>query len=75
MRFSLRGIVAPWVRGPHAWTEPVERTALEAKTQGVPVLTPRIGQPIEPAQDPTAPWWPDVPGESALDHPIQATGL
>jgi L-ascorbate metabolism protein UlaG (beta-lactamase superfamily) len=31
----------------HAWAEPIERTLAAAKSQGVQVVTPRVGEPFE----------------------------
>ena len=61
----------------HAWDEPAE-TLLEFGTkQGVQLVMPRLGEPVEPAQvDGVTPWWravdepqsqpvlPESPGES-----------
>jgi L-ascorbate metabolism protein UlaG (beta-lactamase superfamily) len=46
----------------HAWSEPAETLFLEAPKQEVPLLTPRIGEPIEPTTDPpTSAWWRSLP--------------
>lgn len=53
----------------HAWSEPAETLVDEAAKRGVPVLTPRLGEPIEPvtatgaAAPPstTTPWWRALP--------------
>ena len=46
----------------HAWSEPAETLTTEAATRNVPLLTPRIGEPIEPATDPASvPWWRALP--------------
>lgn len=48
--------------GLHAWSEPAETLTLLAALQGVPVMTPRLGEPIEPTQSPvTGPWWRALP--------------
>jgi len=57
----------------HGWTEPIERTMVAADEQGVDVMSPRPGESIEPASARTARWWPEVPWETAQDHPIEAT--
>jgi L-ascorbate metabolism protein UlaG (beta-lactamase superfamily) len=48
----------------HAWSEPAETLVTEAARRGVPVLTPRLGEPIEPAATPlpmTTAWWRAYP--------------
>jgi len=48
----------------HAWSEPAETLVTEAAKRGVPVLTPMLGEPIEPAATPlpvTTPWWRAYP--------------
>jgi hypothetical protein len=53
----------------HAWSEPVETLVDEAGRRGIPVLTPRLGEPIEPvtttgaAAPPstTTAWWRALP--------------
>lgn len=46
----------------HAWSEPAETIFTEAPKQGVALLTPRIGEPIAPTEDPeTFPWWRNLP--------------
>jgi L-ascorbate metabolism protein UlaG (beta-lactamase superfamily) len=48
--------------GYHAWSEPAETLAREAERRGVPLLTPRLGEPVEPALRPaTAAWWRPLP--------------
>ena len=47
----------------HAWSEPAETLLEAARGRGVPLLTPRLGEPIEPT-DPhamTAAWWRALP--------------
>jgi L-ascorbate metabolism protein UlaG (beta-lactamase superfamily) len=49
----------------HDWFEPVHRLKTAAQAAGVPLLLPRIGQPVEPtAPPPVTPWWP-APGRDA----------
>lgn len=44
--------------GLHPWTEPVERVLKKAEALGVPVTTPKIGEPIVLGQRyPAARWW------------------
>ena len=60
----------------HGWTEPVERLLAAARCTGVPVLTPRPGQSIEPTAlqpgDSTR-WWPAARWATAAQKPIVAT--
>jgi L-ascorbate metabolism protein UlaG (beta-lactamase superfamily) len=55
----------------HAWDEPAETLLSLAPKQGVPLIMPLLGQPVEPVQvDSVTPWWRAVDhGESA---PAQA---
>ena len=43
----------------HAWTEPVERAVAAAEKQGVPMVTPRIGEPVllGNTSQPSTRWW------------------
>ena len=61
----------------HGWTEPVERTLIAAKRAGVRAAIPRPGESVEPVNATAASerWWPDVPWETATEHPIEATNL
>jgi L-ascorbate metabolism protein UlaG (beta-lactamase superfamily) len=55
----------------HGWTEPVERSLVAAHAGQVRLATPRPGQPFEPEiASPSVRWWPDVPWETAAQHPI-----
>lgn len=58
----------------HGWTEPAERALIAAENAGVNMALPRPGQSIEPESS-TAPerWWPDVPWQTADEHPIRST--
>jgi L-ascorbate metabolism protein UlaG (beta-lactamase superfamily) len=65
----------------HAWTEPAERVLAAAQLAGIDVVVPRPGQSIEP-EDPNMAarpaferWWPDVPWQTAADHPVVATKM
>jgi hypothetical protein len=55
----------------HAWDEPVETLLRLAPSQGVPLLMPRLGQPVEPAAlEPAVPWWRSLgPGVVGTAHP------
>lgn len=48
--------------GLHGWSEPAEDAYVRSKASGVALLTPMLGQPVEPASWVTAetPWWRDV---------------
>jgi L-ascorbate metabolism protein UlaG (beta-lactamase superfamily) len=47
----------------HAWDEPAERLLVAAKAAGVELLTPRIGEPVDPeAPADFGPWWRAVRG-------------
>jgi len=48
----------------HAWSDPPETLLREAAKRGATVLTPLLGEPIEPAASPlpiTLPWWRAYP--------------
>lgn len=58
----------------HGWTEPIERTWVAAEKQEVAFTTPLPGQPFLIGQAPAPKrWWPEVPWETALVHPITST--
>ncbi len=58
----------------HGWTEPIERALAEATAKGVPIVTPKPGESVEPAAAaPPARWWPEVPWQRASEHPIVST--
>lgn len=60
----------------HGWTEPIERTLVAADAAGVQVLAPRPGQSVEPSSPPVRErWWPEVPWQTAEEHPVVATGM
>jgi L-ascorbate metabolism protein UlaG (beta-lactamase superfamily) len=60
----------------HAWTEPVERVMAAAALAGVHLVTPREGQSFEPEHAPPLErWWPDVPWQTAAQHPIVSGGM
>jgi L-ascorbate metabolism protein UlaG (beta-lactamase superfamily) len=59
----------------HGWTEPIERV-LAAAQGGDTVVIPRPGQSIEPEAPPARErWWPELPWETAAQHPIVSTKL
>jgi L-ascorbate metabolism protein UlaG (beta-lactamase superfamily) len=58
----------------HGWTEPVERSLVAAHARQAVLATPRPGEPFEPSvQAPRQRWWPEVPWETAAQHPIVST--
>jgi L-ascorbate metabolism protein UlaG (beta-lactamase superfamily) len=63
-----------WSLATHGWTEPIERVLVEAKKRGSTVATPRPGQSFEPHALPVfEKWWPDVPWQTATEHPVVST--
>jgi L-ascorbate metabolism protein UlaG (beta-lactamase superfamily) len=52
--------------GYHAWSEPAETLVREAKARGVAVLTPLLGEPVEPTLPvKTSAWWRRLPPMAA----------
>jgi L-ascorbate metabolism protein UlaG (beta-lactamase superfamily) len=53
----------------HAWDEPAETLFEQGASRGVPLVMPRLGEPVEPSQvERVKPWWRGVDagrGESA----------
>ncbi|HEX4457582.1 MAG TPA: MBL fold metallo-hydrolase [Polyangia bacterium] len=48
--------------GMHDWSEPAETLTTEAAKRHVAIVTPRLGEPIEPTTHPTTPaWWRALP--------------
>ena len=46
----------------HDWDEPVETLLSLGTAQSVPLLMPRLGEPVEPARGAgVTPWWRDLP--------------
>jgi L-ascorbate metabolism protein UlaG (beta-lactamase superfamily) len=71
-----------WNLSSHGWTEPVERILAAAPAHpALRLVVPRPGQSIEVTDDVIAAatpaslerWWPDVPWQTAAEHPIVAT--
>lgn len=55
----------------HSWTEPVERLRVAARSVGVTLLVPQVGQRIDAANPPPiVPWWPRIPWQTAAEHPV-----
>lgn len=45
----------------HAWDDPAETLLEQGPRRGVPLLMPRLGEPVEPAAaEDVTPWWRDV---------------
>jgi L-ascorbate metabolism protein UlaG (beta-lactamase superfamily) len=60
----------------HGWTEPAERVLAAAKKAGVTLVLPHPGQSIEPeAPAPPQRWWPELPWETAAQHPIVSSQM
>lgn len=58
----------------HGWTEPIERTWAAAEKAGASFVTPRPGEPVDIAEPPAPErWWPEVPWQTAEEHPIVST--
>lgn len=58
----------------HGWTEPIERVLVAAEAANVSVVSPRPGGSFEPSAPPKQErWWPEVPWETAEQHPIVST--
>ena len=58
---------------PHGWTEPMERVLATAALSGIPVLTPRPGEPVEPETHTSQRWWPSLPWKTAQESPLEGT--
>ncbi|MFO0595477.1 MAG: MBL fold metallo-hydrolase [Myxococcaceae bacterium] len=58
----------------HAWTEPIERASLAAKSATVRIVMPKPGQSVDvpPATEDAflTRWWPTVPFDDVSVHPI-----
>ena len=60
----------------HSWTEPAERLMVVANENGVRLAIPRPGQSVDVAAPPVvAQWWPEIPWQTAEQHPIVSSGL
>ena len=50
----------------HAWDEPIETVYSLAPSHGIQLLTPRLGQPVEPERaERSEPWWRSVSATGA----------
>lgn len=57
----------------HGWTEPIERALVAARSEAIPVATPKPGERLELAGDAAqlgARWWPEVPWRRAEVYPL-----
>jgi L-ascorbate metabolism protein UlaG (beta-lactamase superfamily) len=60
----------------HSWVEPVERLMAAAERTPFPLAVPQPGERVEPASPPAlARWWPEVPWQTAEEHPVVSSGL
>lgn len=60
----------------HSWTEPIERLRVAARRAGVKLVSPRPGEPVDPASPPPVrAWWPSVPWRTASQAPVVSSGL
>jgi len=60
----------------HGWTEPIERATASASARSVVMATPRPGESVEPTLPlHTTRWWPALPWETAVQHPIVSTQM
>jgi L-ascorbate metabolism protein UlaG (beta-lactamase superfamily) len=51
---------------PHDWSEPAETMTVEGEKRGYPVMTPKLGEPVEPTLDEKSePWWRALPPMAA----------
>lgn len=54
----------------HPWDEPAEQLIAVAGDEAVPLLMPRVGEPVEPGEGPRVdPWWREVHGAPTLPTP------
>jgi L-ascorbate metabolism protein UlaG (beta-lactamase superfamily) len=54
----------------HAWDEPAETLLSRGAAQGVPLLMPRLGEPVEPSRiEAVTPWWRAVDAAGAAEPP------
>lgn len=60
----------------HAWDEPAETLLALGAPQGVPLLMPRLGEAVEPAQaEGVVPWWRGVDGTAGGPAPAEPTPM
>jgi L-ascorbate metabolism protein UlaG (beta-lactamase superfamily) len=52
----------------HPWDEPIETVLRRAPSLGVPLVTPKLGEPIEPARaNAPDPWWRSVSSQRVVE--------
>ncbi|MEP7344063.1 MAG: MBL fold metallo-hydrolase [Gemmatimonadaceae bacterium] len=57
----------------HPWDEPAETVFRRAPASGVPLVMPRLGEPIEPSRvESVEPWWRSVSSKGAPEPVVQA---
>jgi L-ascorbate metabolism protein UlaG (beta-lactamase superfamily) len=60
----------------HPYSEPIERVLTAAKSAGVKIVSPRVGQIVDAASPPAIErWWPKMPFETAQRAPVVSSGL
>jgi len=65
-----------WNLAMHGWTEPAERVLAAAREADTTLVMPRPGESVSPgAPAPVTRWWPEVPWETAAEHPIISRGV
>jgi L-ascorbate metabolism protein UlaG (beta-lactamase superfamily) len=64
-----------WNLAMHGWTEPAERVLVAAEDQGVRAYLPKPGEVFLPneVEPTTTRWWPELPWQTAEEHPIEST--
>jgi hypothetical protein len=57
----------------HAWDEPAETLLALGPKRGVPLVMPRLGEPVEPAHfERVDPWWRSVKRDEHRRVPVEA---
>jgi len=57
----------------HPWDEPIETVLRRAPSLGIPLVTPKLGEPVEPARAAAPdPWWRSVSAEPAVESEQQS---
>lgn len=62
----------------HAWTEPGERLIVKARSVQLPLVLPKPGESVDPAEIPSRlfqKWWPELAWESAEQAPVVSSGI
>ncbi|MBU2548405.1 MAG: MBL fold metallo-hydrolase [Proteobacteria bacterium] len=59
----------------HSWVEPAERLITAAAKRNIPLAIPKPGQSVEPSSPrPLVRWWPEIPWQTAEEHPVVSSG-